>query len=98
MQEVASTLETLFEEEKSLKGTREVERTGKKTKPSDRAQTAHGRDGQDDEEEEERLGARTWEGGRKGIDRSHDEDPVQLASDSDSDSEKSKGKRRMTNN
>jgi hypothetical protein len=64
MAEVVSVLENLFEEEKALKGHREEnDRAGKRAKPSDRAQTARGFE----EEEEERLGARTWEGGRKGL-------------------------------
>ncbi len=64
MAEVVTLLEKLFEEEKALKGQRnEAERGGKKARASGRAQTARGFD----EEEEERVGARTWEGGRKGL-------------------------------
>jgi hypothetical protein len=66
MAEVVTLLEKLFEEEKSLKGQRDdTERGGRKAKPSDRAQTARGFD--EEEAEQERLGARTWEGGRKGL-------------------------------
>ena len=64
MADVVTQLEKLFEEEKALKGQRDdSERGGRKAKPSDRAQTARGFE----EEEEERVGARTWEGGRKGL-------------------------------
>ena len=64
MSEVVTLLEKLFEEEKALKGQRnEAERGGKKARASGRAQTARGFD----EEEEERVGARTWEGGWKGL-------------------------------
>ena len=64
MAEVVTLLEKLFEEEKALKGQRnEAERGGRKARASGRAQTARGFD----EEEEERVGARTWEGGRKGL-------------------------------
>jgi hypothetical protein len=64
MSEVVTLLEKLFEEEKALKGQRnEAERGGRKARASGRAQTARGFD----EEEEERVGARTWEGGRKGL-------------------------------
>jgi serine/threonine protein kinase len=66
MTEVVTILEKLFEEEKALKGHHrdDSERGGKKAKPSDRAQTARGFE---EEEEQARLGARTWEGGRKGL-------------------------------
>jgi hypothetical protein len=64
MSEVVTLLEKLFEEEKALKGQRnEAERAGRKARASGRAQTARGVE----EEEEERVGARTWEGGRKGL-------------------------------
>ncbi|ELR16527.1 protein kinase domain containing protein [Acanthamoeba castellanii str. Neff] len=87
MSEVVTLLEKLFEEEKALKGQRnEAERGGRKARASGRAQTARGFD----EEEEERVGARTWEGGRKGLvddDAANQKHDVEVSSSSDSGSD-----------
>jgi len=98
MADAVTMLEKLFEEEKALKGHRDdAERGGKKAKPSDRAQTARGFE-EEEEDEQERLGARTWEGGRKGLvdDDGNDKKAKAVndlgSSDSDSDSDAGKGK------
>ncbi len=68
MDEVVTKLEAMFSEEKELNRHEEFDtRSGKRIKPSERAQTARGYGEDYENARRGSKGAKTWEGGQKGV-------------------------------